>query len=80
MSNVIHYVNFICLVTVLRNRIVIIIITITSHSENAFNIGCGTFYLEDRQRVYEINPLNSLSLKLHFRFTVWQILVSSSRY
>jgi hypothetical protein len=47
------------------NRIVIIIITIKPHSKKAFNVGCGTFYSEERQRVYKINPLNSLALKLY---------------
>jgi hypothetical protein len=42
---------------VLKNRIVIIIITIKLHSEKAVNVGCGTFYPDERQRVYKINPL-----------------------
>ena len=37
---------------VLKNKIVIIIITIKPHSEKAFDVGCGTFYPEDRQRFY----------------------------
>jgi hypothetical protein len=65
---------------VLKNRIVIVIITIKPHSEKALNIRCGTFYPEDRERVYEMNPLNSLALKLHYRITVWQIFVRSTRY
>jgi hypothetical protein len=46
------------------------IITIRPHSEKAYNVGCGTFYPEDKQRVYEIKQLNSLALKLHYRITV----------
>ena len=64
----------------LKNWIVIIIITIKPHSDKAFNVGCGTFYPEDKQRVYEIKPLNSLALKLYYRITVWQIFVCSARY
>jgi hypothetical protein len=66
--------------SVLKNRIVITIITIKPHSEKAFNVGCGTIYPEDRQRVYEINPLNSLALKIHYIITLRQIFVRSTRY